>query len=170
MVGNESDITFLGIFPKCPFYRPVRLLIILAMIVVGSWGISFLNTWAAVVYSVYSVLVFFLVLPLTICKLCYYKTKKPAQNCEKLLSVNKWRELHLKNWVSKGEKVRVLMGIIWLLPMVLIFISFFINFSLFGVLSLIGCIAVLGGNVIYMNQKVCPTCAINDECHSSFES
>ena len=167
---DKSGLTFLGIFPKCPFYRPVRLLIILAMIFVGSWGISFLNTWVAVSYCVYSVVLFFLVLPLTICKSCYYKTKETTQNCERLLPVEKWRELHLKNWVSQGEKVRVFMGIVWLLPMVLIFISFFLSFSLFAVLSLIGCIAVLGGNVIYMNQKVCPTCAINDECHSSFES
>ena len=133
-------------------------------------GNSFLNTWVALVYSVYSVLFFFLALPLTICKRCYYKTKQTGQTCEKLLPVNKWRELHLKKWVSQGEKVRVFMGIIWLLPMVLIFISFFFNFSLFGLLSLIGCIAVLGGNVIYMNQKVCPTCAIKDECHSSFDN
>ena len=170
MVDHKSDLTFLGMYPKCPFYRPVRLLIILAMIVVGSWVISFLNTWVSVSYSVYSVLLFFLVLPLTICKSCYYKTRETAQTCERLLSVDKWREMHLKKWVSQGEKVRIFMGIIWLLPMVLIFISFFFNFSLFALLSLIGCIAVLGGNVLYMNQKVCPTCAINDECHSSFES
>jgi len=170
MVGNKSELIFLGIFPKCPFYKPVRLLIILAMIVVGSWGISFLNSWVAVFYSVYSVVFFFLVLPLTICKCCYYKTKDSTQTCDRLLSVDKWRELHLGKWVSNGEKVRVFMGIIWLLPMVLVFISFFFNFSLFGLISLIGCIAVLGGNVLYMNQKVCSTCAITDECHSSFES
>jgi hypothetical protein len=170
MVGHKSELTFLGIFPKCPFYRPVRLLIILVMIVISSWGISFLNTWAAISYSVYSILFFFLVLPLTICKFCHYKTKETTQTGERLLSVEKWRELYLKKWVSHGKKVQIFMGIIWLLPIVLILISFFLNFTLFGLISLIGCIVVLGGNVIYMNQRVCPTCTINDECHSSFES
>ena len=116
-------------------------------------------------YFIYSILIFFLILPLTICKYCFYKTKKSIQ-----FSVDKWRELYLKNWISKGKMVRIFMGIIWLLPMVLIFISFFLNFSFFAIISLIGCIAVLGGNVIYMNNRVCPTCDINDECHSSFES
>jgi len=170
MVDHKSNLTVLGIFPKCPFYRPGRLLIILAMIAIGTWGISFLNIWAAVSYSVYSVLFFFLALPLMICKYCYYKTKGTTQTIEGLLPVDKWRELYLKKWISRGKKVQIFMGIIWLLPMVLIFISFFLNFSLFALISLIGCIVVLGGNVIYMNRRVCPTCTIKDECHSSFEN
>ena len=166
MVGHKSNLTYLGIFPKCPFYRPVRLLIILAMIMIGSWGIFFLNIWAAGLYFVYSILFFFLVLPLTICESCYYKTKEAT---ERLLSVDKWREFYLEKWISWGKKVRIFMGIIWLSPIVLIFISFFLNFSVFALISLFGCILVLGGNVIYMNQRVCPTCSINEECHSSFE-
>ena len=165
MVDHKSNLTFLGIIPNCPFYRPVRLLIILAMIAIGTWGISFLNIWTSVSYFIYSILVFFLILPLTICKYFYYKTKKSIQ-----FSVDKWRELYLKKWISQGKIVRIFMGIIWLLPMVLIFISFFLNFSFFALISLIGCIAVLGGNVIYMNHRVCSTCTIKDECHSSFEN
>ena len=165
MIDPKSNFTFLSVYPKCPFYRPLRLLIISAMIAIGTWGISFLNIWTSVSYLIYSILVFFLILPLTICKYCYYKTKKSIH-----FSVDKWRELYLKKWVSHWKMVRIFMGIIWLLPMVLIFVSFFLNFSLFGLLSLIGCIVVLGGNVIYMNQRVCPSCAINDECHSSFET
>ena len=164
MADQKSDLTFLGIFPKCPFYRPGRLLIIFAMIIIGTWGISFLNIWTSVLYLIYSVLVFFLILPLTICKYCYYKTKSIQ------FSVDKWRELYLKKWISQGKIVRIFMGIIWLLPMVLIFISFFLNFSFFALLSLIGCIVVLGLNVIYMNHRVCSTCTIKNECHSSFEN
>ena len=165
MVDHKSELTFLRIFPKCPFYRSVRLLIIFAMIIIGTWGISFLNIYASVSYFIYSILVFFLILPLTICKYCFYKTKKSIQ-----FSVHKWRELYLKKWISQGKMVRIFMGIIWLLPMVLIFISFFLNFSFFAIISLIGCIAVLRGNVIYMNNRVCSTCTIKDECHSSFEN
>ncbi len=165
MVGHNSNLAFLGIIPKCPFYRPVRLLIILAMLVIGTLGISFLNIWVSISYLIYSILIFGLILPLTICKFCFYKTKKTIQ-----FSVNKWRQLYLKKWISQGKIMRILMGIIWLLPMVLIIISFLVKFSFFGALSLIGCIAVLGVNVIYMNNRVCSKCAIKDDCHSSFET
>ncbi|MDH5733956.1 MAG: hypothetical protein OEY88_09285 [Candidatus Bathyarchaeota archaeon] len=174
MVEQKSNLTFLGIFPRCPFYKPVRLSIILAMIALGALGIYYLNLWAAVAYSTYSILFFFLALPLTICKYCYFKVKETTrdkeQTIEKLLSIDKWRESYLKKWVGQGKKVQIFMGIIWLLPIVMIFISFFLNFSIFALTSLIGCIAVLGVNVIYMNRKVCTTCAIKDECKSSFEN
>ena len=174
MVKQRSNLTFFGIFPKCPFYRPLRLLIILAMIALGTWGIHYLNLWAAVAYLIYSILFFFLALPLTICKYCYYKVKETTidnekgKTIEKTLSLDKWRESYLNKWVGQGKKVQVLMGIIWLLPIVLIFLSFFLNFSIFALISLIGCIVVLAGNASYMKRKVCTTCAIKEECHSSF--
>jgi hypothetical protein len=164
MGDHNSNLTFLGIIPKCPFYRPVRFLIILVMIVIGTWGISFLNIWLSVSYLFYSILIFGLVLPLTICRYCFYKTKIEVQ-----FSVAKWKEIYLNKWVSQGKIIRVFMGIIWLLPIILIFISFFVNFSFFGLLSLIGCIVALGVNVIYMNHRVCSKCTIKNECHSSFE-
>ncbi len=165
MGDHNSNLTFLRIIPKCPFYKPVRLLIILAMIVIGTWGISFLNIWLSVLYWLYSILVFGLILPLTICRNCFYKTKMEIQ-----FSVAKWKELYSNKWVSQGKIIRVFMGIIWLFPIILIFISFFVNFSFFGLLSLIGCIAALGVNVIYMNHRVCSSCTIKSECHSSFEN
>ena len=165
MVEHNSNLTFLRIIPKCPFYRPARLLIILAMVLIGTWGVSFLNLWLSVIYLVYSILVFGLILPLTICRYCFYKTKKDIH-----FSLVKWKELYLNKWVSQGKIIRVLMGIIWLLPIVLIFISFFVNFSFFGLFSLIGCIVALGVNVIYMNHRVCSKCTIKSECHSSFEN
>ena len=176
MIEQKSNLTFLGIFPKCPFYKPIRLSIILAMIVLGTWGISFLNIWIAVAYSIYSFLFFFLVLPLTICKYCYYKVKdttvdeKKGETFEKLPSVNKWKESYLKKWIGQAKKVQIFMGIVWLLPIILISISFFLSFRIFALASLIGCIAVLGGNVVYMKWEVCTTCAIKDECQSSFKN
>ena len=163
MADHNSNLTFLGIIPKCPFYRPVRLLIILAMITLGTWGISFLKIWASVSYFIYSILVFGLILPLTICKFCFYKTKMSIQ-----FSINKWRELYLNKWVSQGKIVRIFMGIIWLLPMVLIFISFFLNFSIYAVIALIGLVAMVVGNYLFMVRVKCPKCPIREECHSSF--
>ena len=40
--------------------------------------------------------------------------------------------------------------------------------GIFAVISLIGFTAVLVGNVIYMLRVKCPTCPIQEQCHSSF--
>jgi len=170
---QKSKLFFLGIFPKCPFYKPVPLLIILVLIALGTWGIHYLNLWAAVAYLIYSILYYFLAMPLTMCKYCYYKVKettidrKKGKTIEKLLPLDKWRESYLKKHVGQ-KHLTVFMSIIWLLPIVLIVISFFLNFSIFALISLICFIVVLVGNYFYMLRKVCTTCAIKEECHSSF--
>ncbi len=174
-MGEEknSKLLILGIFPKCPFFKPVPLLIILVLISFGTWGISYLNFWVAMVYLIYSILFYFLVMPLTVCKYCYFKVKETivdeekGKTVEKLLSVDKWSKSHLhmhvgqKNWA-------LLMFLIWFLPIVLIIISFFIDFSIFAVIALIGFTAVVAGNYLYMIRVKCPTCPIREECHSSF--
>ena len=148
---------------KCPFNTSVLQVVLrLALMVLGTVGLIFLNVWVAIGYLIYYVAFFFLAMPLKHCQYCYYKVKETT--------LDKWRESYLEKWVGQGKKVRVFMGIIWLLPIVSIIISFFLNFSIFTLISLIGCIVVLVGNVIYMKRKVCTTCAIKDECHSSFEN
>jgi hypothetical protein len=170
---KNSKLFILGIFPKCPFYKPVTLLIILVLIGFGTWGISYLNLWVGFAYSIYSLLFYFLIMPLTMCKYCYFKVKETetdeekGKTVEKLLTVEKWGKSHLhmhvgqKNWA-------LLMFIIWFLPIVLIIISFFIDFSIFAVIALIGFIAMVGGNGIYMLRVKCASCPIREECHSSF--
>jgi hypothetical protein len=151
---KNSKLFILGIFPKCPFYKPVTLLIILILIGFGTWGISYLNLWVAVAYSIYSLLFYFLIMPLTMCKYCYFKVKdtsidkEKGKTVEKLLTVEKWSKSHLH--------------------MQLIIISFFIDFSIFAVIALIGFIAMVGGNGIYMLRVKCASCPIREECHSSF--
>jgi hypothetical protein len=170
---QKSKLFFLGIFPKCPFYKPLPVLIILVLIALGTWGIYYLNFWAAVVYLIYSLLFYFLAMPFTMCKYCYYKVKETTidkeqgKTIEKLLSVDNWREAYLHKHVGQ-KNWTFFMSIIWLLPIVLIVISFFSNFSIFALISLIGFVVVLVGNYFYMLRVKCPTCAIQEECHSSF--
>ena len=152
---QKSKLFFFGIFPKCSFYKPVTVLIILVLIALGTWGIYYLNLWAAVGYLIYSILFYFLVMPLTICKYCYFKVtetkidKEKGKTIKKLLSVDKWSESHLHKHVGQKHWVG-LMIIVWFLPFVLIVISFFMDFSIFAVISLIGFTAVLVGNVFYI--------------------
>jgi small-conductance mechanosensitive channel len=170
---QDSKLFILWIFPKCPFYKLITLLIILALIALGTVGIYYLNLWAAVGYLIYSILFYFLLMPLTICKFCYFKVKETTvekekgKTVEKLLTVDKWRESYLKKHVGQKNWV-IFMVIVWFLPIVLIVISFFLNFSIFALIILIGFIIVLVGNFFYMLRVKCPKCAIKEECHSSF--
>ena len=171
---EKSELFLFGMFPKCPFYKSVQaLLIILVLIALGTVGIYFLNLWAAVGFLIYSILFYFLAMPLTMCKYCYFKVKETTTDRDtgettvKLLPLEKWRESYLKKHV--GQKYWTsLMTIVWFAPIILIVISFFLNFSIFALISLIGFIVVLVGNYFYMLKKKCPTCAIKEECHSSF--
>ena len=105
------------------------------------------------------------------CKFCYFKVKETTvdkrKTIEKLLTVDKWRESYLEKHVGQKNWV-IFMIIVWFLPIVLVVISFFLNFSIIALISLIGFIVVLVGNYFYMLRVKCPTCAIRDECHSSF--
>ena len=170
---QKSRLFFLGMIPKCPFYKPVNELIILVLLALGTWGIYYLNLWVAMGYLIYSILYYFLVMPLTICKYCYFKVTETIEDKEKgkpvmkLLSVDKWSKSHLhlhvgqKNWTG-------LMTLVWFGPIILTIISFFLNFSIFALISLIGFIVVLVGSIFYLLKKKCPKCAIREECHSSF--
>jgi len=172
---QRSNPFILGIYPRCPFYKSVQaILIVLILIALGTWGIYYLNSWIAIAYLFFSIMFYFLVMPFTMCKYCYYKVTETTKDIatgktiKKLISLDKWRE---SNGIEKhvGQKNwTYCMSIIWLLPIALIVISFFKNFSIFALISFIGFIVVLVGNYFYMLRVKCPSCAIQKECHSSF--
>ena len=171
---SKSELFFWGIFPKCPFYKSVQaILIILLLISLGTAGIYFFNFWVAVGYLVYSFLFYFIVMPLTLCKYCYFKTKETKTNRDtgqtvvKLLPLDKWKESYLQKHVGQKRWVS-LMIVVWFAPIVLIVASFFLSFSMFALASLIGFVVTLVGNYLFMVWKKCPKCAIQKECHASF--
>jgi hypothetical protein len=116
-------------------------------------------------------------MPFVMCKDCYYNIKESAidmatgKTIEKLMPIEKWRETNgIAKHLSRGKRTTWLMSIIWILPFVLIFISFFKNFSIIALFSLIGFAIVLAGNYYYMLRKKCPSCAIQKECHAAFSN
>jgi hypothetical protein len=139
----------------------------------GTWGVYYLNYWVAAGYLIYSLAFYFLIMPFTMCKFCYFKYLEASTDemsgtiSENLMSVDNWGKsfLHMhvgqKGWAGP-------MAIVWFAPIVLIGISFFMNFTIYALLSLIGFIAILVGNYFYMVRIKCPTCPIQEECHSSF--
>ena len=116
---------------------------------------------------------FFLAMPLKHCQYCYYKIKettidrKNGKTIVKLLPKDKWKKSYLKKHVECGKKGGFNIFIIWFLPIVLIGISFFLRFSIFALISLIGFVVMLAVMLIHMKWKVCPTCAIMDECFAA---
>ncbi|MGY5880398.1 MAG: hypothetical protein RTV31_09105 [Candidatus Thorarchaeota archaeon] len=165
--------TYFGIFPKCPFYKPIPVLIILVMVSLGAIGIYYLDYWATMGYMIFSFLFYFLVMPFTTCKFCYFKVietttdEETGKTTEGLLTVEQWSKSHLHLHVGQKGWAFV-MALIWFLPIILTGIALFFNFSLIPLFALIGFFLVLVGNYFYMLRIKCPTCPIQEECHSSF--
>lgn len=173
-VNQPLDLRHL-VYPKCPYNNSILLLgLRLGLIALGTVGIYYLHVWIAVVYFLYSVVFFFWAMPVKHCQYCYYKVREPTgdrkegKTIGKLLPLDLWKESYLQKHVDCGKKWGFNFIILWLGPIVLIGISFFVNFSLSALISLIGFLGLLAVMVIYVKWKVCPTCAFMDECHASF--
>jgi hypothetical protein len=169
---QNAKLTFLGIFPKCPFYKSVVIIVLtIALITFGSIGTYFLNFWASLVYLVYSSVYYFLVMPVWHCQYCYYKVRDPStekKTNERLLPKSEWKESYLPKHVVCAKKWGYNFFIIWFVPIILIVISFFLNFSIYAVLSLFGFLIALGLMLFYTRKRVCTNCAIMEECHAVF--
>ena len=117
---QEAKLTFLGGFPKCPFYNSAAIVgLTIALIAFGTSGIFFLNFWVAVVYLLYSTIYYFLVMPLWHCQYCYYKVKETTEDgstVERLMPLEQWKESHLKKHVVCAKKWGYNFFIIWLIP------------------------------------------------------
>ena len=160
---------------ECPPTKSVLQLVFrFGLMAFGTVGLIFLNLWVSLGYLIYSLGFYVLAYPLKSCQYWYYKVKettidrKKGKTIGKLLPIDKWSESYLQKHVDCGKTWGLNFFILWLIPIVLIGISFFLSFSRFALISLIGFIVVLVVMAIHMKRKICPTCAIVDECHTSF--
>ncbi|MHA2497106.1 MAG: hypothetical protein ACXAEI_16665, partial [Candidatus Hodarchaeales archaeon] len=159
-------------FPKCPYYKPVlQWALRLALMVLGTIGLSFLHFWVAVAYLIYYGTFFLWAMPVKHCQYCYYsvtestRDSKTGKTSATLMPLDKWKEAYLQKHVDCGKKWGVNFMMLWFLPILLIGIALFLSFSILALLSLIGFIVVLAVTLVHMKWKVCPTCAIVEECH-----
>jgi membrane protein YdbS with pleckstrin-like domain len=162
-------------YPKCPYNNSIILLVLrISQIALGTVGLSVINVWVAVVYLLYSVVFNLLAWPVKHCRYCYYKVKeftvdkKNGKTSLTLLPIDEWKKSYLEKHVACGKKWSKNLFVLWLGPIVLIGISFFLDFSIFALISLISFIGVLAVTLIYTRWKVCPTCAFMEECHAAF--
>jgi len=72
VVEQKSNLSFLGVFPKCPFYKPVLQWVFrLGLMALGTVGLYFLNLWVAVGYLIYSFGFYLWAMPIKHCQYCY---------------------------------------------------------------------------------------------------
>lgn len=170
---KKSNKFILGFIPRCPFYKPIPVLISLTFMAFGTWGIYYLNLWAAVGYLIYSLVFYFFIMPFTMCKHCYFRTKDTSVDkeqkdaTEKLPSIEKWNKTLLHKHVGQKNWVW-LMFLVWILPIILTIVSFFLDFDYLAIIALVGFIIMLVCNFLYLIKIKCPSCPIQEECHSSF--
>ncbi len=158
---------------KCPYYRPLLQKVLkFGIMVLGTVGLIFFNLWVAVVYLIYYLFWTFWLMPVKHCQYCYYMVKETTtdngETTAKLLPKEKWVESYLKKHVECGKKWSFNFFTLWFIPIILIVISFFLNFSIFALLSLIGFVVMLALMLVHTRYKVCPTCAIMKECFEAF--
>ncbi len=107
------------------------------------------------------------------CKYCYFKTKDTSVDkeqkdaTEKLPSIEKWSKTLLHKHVGQKNWVW-LMFLVWILPIILTIVSFFMDFDYLAIIALVGFIIMLVGNFLYLIKVKCPSCPIQEYCHSSF--
>ena len=160
---------------KCPYTKSVlQWALRLGMMVLGTVGLLYLHLWVAVGYLVYSLVFIFLAMPMKHCQYCYYKVKetstdrKTGKSVERRVSLKKWRESYLEKHVACGKRWGFTFFILFFLPIALIGVSFFLNFSMCAVICLVGFIGLLAAMLLYTRRRICPICAIKEECHSAF--
>ena len=163
-------------YPKCPYNDSIVLLVLrISTIVLGTIGLMVFNELIATVYLAYSLIYNVVIWPVIHCKHCYYKVKEFKKDEETgevsvtLLPIEKWKESSLDNHVACGKKWGAPnLMILWLTPIILIIISFLIDFSIYALFILISFIATLALIGIYTRKRICTTCAFMEECHASF--
>ncbi len=149
-----------ALFPKCPYNRTELVVMRLTLVALSIVGLYYLNLWVAVVFLIYSIGFYFFAYPLRHCRYCFYQLKN--------ITKDEWKEAYLQKHVDCGKKWGFNFSVLWFTPIILIGISLFLSFSTVALLSLIGFIAVLAVMGFHFRRNVCTTCAIQEECWSSF--
>jgi hypothetical protein len=141
---------------KCPVAASKsRFMLNLLMVALGAAGLYFLSIWASVAYIVLFFVFFFVIMPLKACQHCYYKVDA---------TVEEWKEEHLRLHADCMKTWGSAIFLIWIVPIVGIVVSFFMNFSYVAVICLIGFVAILSYSSVHLRKYVCSHCAIVEVC------
>ena len=95
-------------------------------------------------------------MPIKACQYCYFHVEG--------LTLDQWKEeylaLHEANWKKYGVGLFAL----WLIPIIGIIISFFIDFDIIALVALIAFLAALITLQVNMQKNICPDCEMFPIC------
>ncbi|MHA1911153.1 MAG: hypothetical protein ACTSYA_05595 [Candidatus Kariarchaeaceae archaeon] len=142
---------------KCPLHTNLfQTVLNLLMAAFGSIGLYYLNLWLAISYLIFFVLFFHVIMPVKACQYCFFHIEG--------LTLDQWKEeylaLHEANWKKYGLGLFV----IWLIPIIGISISFFIEFEIIALVALIAFLVVLIILQVNMRKNLCPDCEMLPYC------
>lgn len=141
---------------KCPATTSKsRFGLNLLMVVLGAVGLYFLSIWISVAYVVGFFAFFFVVMPFTVCRYCYFRVDA---------DIEEWKEKYLQSHTDCMKKWGTGIFLIWLVPIIGIVASFFVNFSLIAVVCLVGVIALLSVLPMHLSRTICAHCEILEVC------
>ena len=142
---------------KCPLHKDaLQMVLNLLMLTFGTLGLYYLHLWFAISYLIYFVLFFFILMPVKACQYCYFNSKG--------LTIDQWKkdylDLHEANWKKYGLGLFAL----WLLPIIGIITSFFIEFEVNALVALGLFIVMLIASQVNMRKNLCPNCEMLPYC------
>lgn len=141
---------------KCPAAASkTRLLLNLIMVVLGAAGLYYLSVWVSVAYLVWFFAFFFVVMPLTMCRYCYYRVDADLEE---------WKEEYLPLHADCVKKWGVGIFSIWGIPIVGILIALYLNFSVIALACLIVFVIMVVVNSMMLSRTICTHCAIYEVC------
>jgi len=141
---------------KCPVTASKsRFGLNLPMVALGAVGLSFLSIWVSAAYIVLFFVFFFVIMPFKACQYCYFRVDSPLEE---------WKEEYLQSHAESMKRWGSGIFLIWIIPIIGIIISFFLNFSIVAAACLVGFIAILSVSSAHLNRTICAHCAILEVC------
>ena len=141
---------------KCPASASkTRLLLTVIMVAVGAVGLYFLSLWASVAYLVWFFAFFFVVMPLTMCRNCYYRMN---------IDLEEWKKEYLSLHADCMKKWGITMFSIWVIPIVGIFIALYQKFSVIALVCLIIFVIMVVVHSMTLSRTICVHCDLLDVC------
>ena len=142
---------------KCPLHTNTMQRILNPLLIIfGTLGLYYLNLWFAIFYLLISVVFFMIIMPTKACQYCYFNSEG--------ITLDQWKKEYAKLHEANWKKFGLGLFTVWLLPVIGIIISFFLEFEILALVTLILYISIFTVSQINFKKKVCPKCEMLPIC------
>ncbi|MHA1911152.1 MAG: hypothetical protein ACTSYA_05590 [Candidatus Kariarchaeaceae archaeon] len=142
---------------KCPLHNdPLQRGLNLLMVGFGALGLIYLNLWLSISYFIIFIIYYSIIIPVKGCQYCFFHIKG--------LTLDQWKKeygsLNEANW----KKYEIGLSVMWIVPMIGISISLFIEFELVSFVCLVLFTLLLVALQINLKKNICPNCEVMPMC------